>query len=102
MKTILFVNKFDPTVFTIANNLKARNDEVDIILSQDATYIATKNNPQDANLNQTIKAGIKIYLLDGDIKKRGIGKNLSDGTIAINYNQMVDLLAQDNQKIINL
>ncbi len=101
MRTLLFLNKFDPTFVPIALNMKAINQEVCAVLSQDAVYMALKNNETSPDISQAIKAGIRIYLLSKDVQKRGIIEKLANGLNLIDYDQLVDLLAQENQKVIN-
>lgn len=102
MKIMIYLNKFDPSSLNTALDLKAANQEVGAILTQDAVYMVATNTETVANLNRAIQQGVKIYALSKDIRNRGIHQKLPDGVEEINYDELVDLLAEENQKIINL
>jgi sulfur relay protein TusB/DsrH len=102
MRTLIFINKFDPTFLPIALNMRAKNQEVSAVLSQDAVYITLRNSETASDLSQATKAGVRIYLLSKDVQKRGINEKLANDLNLIDYDQLVDLLAQEDQKVINL
>jgi sulfur relay protein TusB/DsrH len=102
MRTLIFLNKFDPTFLSIALNMRAKDQEVSAVLSQDAVYMALKSSAKATDLSQAIKGGVKIYLLSKDVQRRGINEKLTNDLDLIDYDQLVDLLAQENQKVINL
>ncbi len=102
MKTVLFLNKFDPTFVPLALKMQAKNEGVCAILGQDAVYLALKNSKAAPDISEAAGAGIKIYLLSKDVQKRGITEKIAANLELIDYDQLVDLLAEENQKVINL
>ncbi len=82
--------------------MRAKNEEVSAVLSQDAVYMVVKKPITNSDIDKALQSGVKIYLLSKDAQKRGITKNLANGVELLDYDRLVDFLAQDNQKVINI
>jgi len=102
MKTVLFLNKFDPSFLEIASGIRAKNEEVCAVLCQDAVYMAVKNDKTAPDFDKVTQAGVKVYLLSKDAQRRGIARSLASSIELVDYEGLVDLLVQENQKVINL
>lgn len=102
MKNVLFLNRFDLSFLKIALEMRAKNEEVSAMLNQDAVYIVVKKPITNPDIEKAIKSGVKFYMLLKEVQKRGITKNLTAGEELFDYDQLVDFLAQDNQKVINV
>lgn len=70
-----------------------------LLLYQDGVYLALKNTNHAKQLTKLAKTH-PIYLLEDDVKARGITEQLLQFTNYINYEQFVKLTMQ-HQKIIS-
>ncbi len=102
MKTVLFLNRFDLSFLKIALEMQAKNEEISAVLSQDAVYMVANKNESNSNVEKAIQSGLKLYLIFKDAQKRGITKNLIAGVELLDYDQLVDFLAQDDQRVVNV
>ena len=73
---------------------------ISIVLMQDAVYLV----PDIQRLFQDSPTRIPptVHVLQEDAVKRGIQQEIPDHVLQVNYDQLVDLLTQDNQKVLNL
>ncbi|MBD3350606.1 MAG: sulfurtransferase complex subunit TusB [Candidatus Lokiarchaeota archaeon] len=73
--------------------LENKEDEVSILLLQNAVYCGTKKCSEVAN---AIKENKKVYVLKEDVELRGIQSLLLDGIEMVDYNGVIDVtFAQD-------
>jgi sulfur relay protein TusB/DsrH len=101
MKTLIFQKKYDPDFLPLTEMLK-KKEEVNVILFQDAIYLAVKNAEHSKTIKNAIEKGVKFYLLKKDAEKRGILNNLISNLELINYDKFIDLLFLKDQRVINL
>lgn len=101
MKTLIFKKFFDLNFLSIVETLRNK-EEVTVILFQDAIYLALKNTEYSTAITHVVEEGVKFYLLKKDVEKRGILLNLIPNVELINYDQFIDLLFLEDQRVINL
>lgn len=101
MKTLIFKKNFDLDFLSMVETLRNK-EEVNVILFQDAIYLALKNAEYSTAIKHVVEAGVKFHLLKKDVEKRGILLNLIPNAELINYDQFIDLLFLEDQRVINL
>ncbi|MBS7269777.1 MAG: sulfurtransferase complex subunit TusB [Candidatus Freyarchaeota archaeon] len=101
MKTLIFLNRLDFDSLLIVEKLREKGEDVDVILMQDAVYLALENQGR-TNLKRAMEKGINFYVLERDVEIRGIKTHLVPKLELIDYERLVDLLFSDNQRLINL
>jgi len=101
MKTLIFKKNFDLDFLSMIKTLR-NHGEVKVILFQDAIYLALRNTKYSRAIEHAIEEGVKFHLLKKDGEKRGILLNLISNIKLINYDQFIDLLFHEDQRVINL
>lgn len=101
MKTLIFQKKYDLDFLHLTETLK-KKEKVNVILFQDAIYLAIRNAEYSKAIKNTIEKGIKFHIIKKDAEKRGILNNLISNLELINYDQFIDLLFIKDQRVINL
>ncbi|GEM_PF-1558895 len=102
MKTLIFLNRLNFDFIPIVEKLREKGEDVEVILIQDAVYLALENNGRNQNLESAIGKGVKFYVLERDVEIRGIKTHLQPNFKLIDYDQLADLLFSDNNRVINL
>lgn len=102
MKTLLFLSKFNLGCLPLAEMLSEKDEEVSIVLIQDAIYIALKNSEYSEATRHAIEKGVKFHLLAKDVERRGVLNNLISDLELIDYDRLIDLLFREDQRVINL
>lgn len=102
MKTLLFLNKLDYDFLPLAEKLKEKGEEVEVVLIQDAVYLALENNGYSEEMRHVIEKGVKFHILEKDVQNRGVLTHLIPNLDFIDYDRLVDLLFSENQRVINL
>jgi sulfur relay protein TusB/DsrH len=97
---LLLLNKFDIEFLFIIKGFVGL-EEVNIIMIQDAVYLGLEESEQTESIRKTIVDGTKFYALENDVKRRGIQKHLIKEIDLINIDSFVDLLFQEDQRVIN-
>ncbi|MEM3564287.1 MAG: sulfurtransferase complex subunit TusB [Candidatus Jordarchaeaceae archaeon] len=101
MKTLIFLNRLDFDSLPIVEKLRDKGEDVDVILIQDAVYLALDKEGR-TDLKRAMGKGIKFYVLERDMEIRGIKNHLVPKLELIDYERLVDLLFSDNHRLINL
>ncbi len=101
MKTLIFLNRLDFDSLLIIEKLREKGEEVEVILIQDAVYLALENEG-GTNLKRPMEKGVNFYVLERDVEMRGIKTHLVPKLELIDYDRLVDLLFSDNHRVINL
>ena len=95
-KIAYFITGGDDTGIKLA--LENLDDEVSIILIQNAVYSATKSK---TDISEALKQNKTVYASKVDVELRGIKDLLHDGIKLVDYGEIVDLVfGQDT--IVNL
>jgi sulfur relay protein TusB/DsrH len=102
MRSLLISQDDDPTVLDIASMMKDDGDEVRVILLMDSSYMAIRSGAHAERVRKAMDRGIVISLLDNDVERRGIGSLLLQDISIIGYDDLVDLLFNDDQRVYNL
>lgn len=102
MKTLLLINKLEYDFLPLAEKLKEKGEEVEVILIQDAVYLALENNGHSEEMKQAVEKGVRFHILEKDVQTRGILTHLIPNLNFIDYDRLVDLLFGENQRVINL
>lgn len=99
---MIFLSKFDPDFLPIAENMMAKGQDISVVLIEDAVYFAIRNSEIADRVNRAMKCGLKLNALARDVERRGLRDHAIEGLRLIDYDQMVDLLLQESDKVINL
>jgi len=102
MKTLILLSRQDLDSLFLAEALRSRGEEVSIVLMQDSVYLALKDAEHSRIAGHAIKQGVKLHLLAEDVKKRGVGHQLMSSLELVDYDELVDLLFREDQRVINL
>ncbi len=102
MKTILFLNKLDPQAISLAEALREKGEEVDAVLIQDAVYLALRGGRYSADVERAAENGVRFYLLENDVEKRGIRHKLTADPELVDYDALVELLLREDRRVLNL
>ena len=101
MTTLIFKKNFDLDFLSIVEILR-KKEEVNVILVQDAIYLALRNTEHSSAIEHAVDEGVKFHLLKKDVEKRGILLNLIPTVELLTYDQVIDLLFLEGQRVINL
>ena len=101
MSTLILMNRFDLDSLQLAEKL-AEKSEVKVVLIQDAVYMVLKSSDHAENIEKIMDKGIKFHTLKGDVERRGTINNLLANVELIDYNQLIDLLFDEEQKVISI
>jgi sulfur relay protein TusB/DsrH len=102
MKTLIFLNKFNLNLFPLAETLREKQEEVSVILIQDAIYLGLKNGEHSEATKHAIEKGVKFHLLTKDVERRGVIHHLISDLELIDYDRLIDLLFREDQRVFNL
>lgn len=91
MSTLHTVNKSPFTHTTLASCLEVCGHSDGILLLEDGVFAALNSSPAAAQLSAAIARGIKIYVLNGDVKARGLSAKLAPEIQLTDYNGFVQL-----------
>jgi sulfur relay protein TusB/DsrH len=102
MRRLLISQDDDPTVLDIASTMKDDGDEVRVVLLMDSSYMATRSGVHAKRVRKAMDRGLVISLLGNDVERRGIGSLLLQDISIIGYDELVDLVFNDDQRVYNL
>lgn len=91
MSTLHTVNKSPFTHTTLASCLEVCASSDGILLLEDGVFAAIKSSPTTEQLNAAITRGIKIYVLSGDVKARGLSAKVAPNIQITDYDGFVQL-----------
>lgn len=101
MKTLLFLSKKESDSLALIEKLKERGEDVGVILIQDAVYLSLGNNEHSEMVKDLLEKGVNFHVLAKDVKMRGVQEYLISDLDLMDYDQLVDLLFGENQRVIN-
>ena len=85
MKTLFVLKDKDVDSLDMAIPVWKGDRDIGFILMLEAVYLATNGGERADIINDLIIDGVKFYLLDRDIERRGLRKMLLEGIEVINY-----------------
>ncbi len=91
MSTLHTVNKSPFTHTTLLSCLQICGEDDGILLLEDGVFGAMKSSPCTEQLSIIMQKGIKIYVLMGDVKARGLQEKLHPDIHITDYNGFVQL-----------
>lgn len=101
MRRLLALNRCEPEALEQVDDLN-ENCEVEIVLMQDAVYMAQKSNEFGDEINRHVMEGVQFYLLSIDVERRGLDDRLIPGVKLVDYDELVDLLFREDQTVLNV
>ena len=102
MKTLIFLTKKESGTLTLVERLKEKGEDVGVVLIQDSVYLALGNNEHSESVKDLLGKGVNFHILAKDVEKRGVQNYLISDVELIDYDQLIDLLFSENQRVINL
>ena len=79
----------------------ALNLDADLLLMQDAVYMATRGSEQNTKISQALEQETRVYVLELDASKRGVKNSLPEAVQYLDYDGLVDLLFS-GRKVLNM
>ena len=102
MRKLLITQDDDPTALDMASTMRKDGDEVGVVLLMDSSYMATRSGAHAERVRKAMERGVTVFLLERDVERRGIGSLLLDDISIIGYDDLVDLVFIDGQRVYNL
>lgn len=99
-----YITKDNVYAFEAALNLKKMNEEVGVLLIQDAVLSAIQGQKGEIEefVKMNLDAGIVVYVLKPDAVARGIPEErMIKGVKLVDYGEWVDLTMEKYQKIVS-
>ena len=84
-KKLYFISSEDDTGIKLA--LENKEDEITVLLIQNAVYFATKTNKE---ISEALKQNFTIMALKEDVEARGLQNLLQNDVKLIDYGEVVD------------
>lgn len=78
--------------------LDDQSAEKSICLIQDGVYLACKGSEE---IPKVLSRGIKVFVIEKDVKLRGIEKLLVQGVKILSYSELVDMIF-NHDRVINV
>ena len=94
MPTLHTINKSPFSQQTLLQCLEVIGCDDSLILIEDGCYGALKSSPAYRQLLEISKNGVKIYVLEDDLRCRGLTSNFFDDLTLVGMNEMVELCCQ--------
>jgi len=91
------VNKSPFDKSSLESCLKHAKAGSKVLLIEDGVYGALKGTAVSDKLQQAIGSDIAVYVLEPDVKARGIADKLMDGINLVNYEGFVDLVVEQDK-----
>ena len=101
MRTIVVLRRKEHSALGTVDMLLERGEDVALVLMLDAVYLATATD-ENLALGDTMKRGARVFLLRGDIERRGLDRRLLPGVEPVDYGGLVDLLFAEDRRVLNL
>lgn len=91
MSTLHTINKSPFSHNTLASCIRVCEKQDAILLLEDGVFGGLATAPCAEELQSLMNEGVKIYVLEGDIKARGISEKLDKAIQVTNYDGFVRL-----------
>jgi sulfur relay protein TusB/DsrH len=102
MRNLFFLNSLNTDALSIVKKVSKLGRETSIILIQDAINLALKDTRHTREMKSMLDNGVKVLLLDQDVKKRGLEDLLINNVELVDCDSLIDFLFLENQRVINL
>lgn len=91
MSILHTINKSPFSHTTLLSCLQICGKSDGILLIEDGVFCGIKGSPYMKELSSTVKKGVKVYALAGDVKARGLQEKLHPNINVTDYNGFVQL-----------
>lgn len=99
MKYLLWIANDFASVKEIVNGLKGQGIESELLLVQDGVFFADKGNKNSATLKEL---GVKVHAIKHHVEERGVANRLVLDVNLVNYDDAIDIMMKQSDKIISL
>ncbi|MFQ5833422.1 MAG: DsrH/TusB family sulfur relay protein [Candidatus Thorarchaeota archaeon] len=99
MKFLLWISSDCHNLTEIAGALKAGGHDLGLLLVQDGVYLADKGCPESETL---LRLGAPIHATRNHVEERGIEARLVVDVEPISYEDAVDLIMEQYDRVISL
>lgn len=96
MSTLHTINKSPFSHTTLTSCLQVCGKQDGILLIEDGVFGALSSAPCAEELSEMIAAGVKVYVLTGDVKARGLTEKLRSDVLLTDYTGFVQLSIEHN------
>jgi len=102
MRTLVLLKAFDPELLSTVKELRGRGEEIEVVLLQDAVYLALRDSKHSEAVYDAIRMGVKFHLLTRDVERRGVLDRVFPDLSLIDYGRLVDLLFGEGTRVLNV
>ena len=99
MKYLIWLANDCSSVKEIITGLKGQGIESEILLVQDGVFFADKGNPHAATLKEL---GSKMHAIKHHAEERGLLNRFAFDVNLVDYNDAIDIMMEQTDKIISL
>ena len=102
MGKLLVLKEEETDALKWANRLREKGEDVGLILMLDAVYLAKNSGENASVMKEIIEAGVEVFTLRRDAERRGLIKMLQSVVRLVDYDDLIDLMFSDGQRVLNL
>jgi len=102
MRTVLLLKEDDTDSLKLAMVLADDGEDVSLVLTQDAVHYANGNSKYSSDVRGLMAVGVEIYVLHEHVARRGLSNYMVPGSKLIGYDELIDLLFREDQRVLNL
>ena len=102
MRTVLLLKEDDTDSLKLAMMLADDGEDVSLVLTQDAVHHAIGNGKYSSDIEGLMTRGVEIYALHEHVARRGLSNYIVPGSKLIGYDELIDLLFREDQRVLNL
>jgi len=102
MRTVLLLKEDDADSLELAAMLTDDGEDVSLVLTQNAVYHTTGNSKYSSDVGSLMARGVEIYALHEHVARRGLNNYVVPGSKLIDYDELIDLLFREDQRVLNL
>jgi len=99
MKYLIWVANDFASVEEIVTGLKTQGIESELMLVQDGLFFADKGNKFSATLKEL---GVKVHAIRHHVEERGVSGRLVVDVNLVEYDDAIDIMMEQSDKIISL
>lgn len=102
MRNVLLLKEEDADSLKLVQMLADDGGEVNLVLTHDAVYHAIGNSKYSSDVESLMAIGVEIYALHEHVARRGLNNYVVPGSKLIDYDELIDLLFREVQRVLNL
>ena len=102
MRTVLLLKEGDADSLKMAMMLADDGEDFSLVLTQDAVHHATGNGKYSSDVRGLMARDVEIYALHEHVARRGLSNYMVPGSKLIGYDELIDLLFREDQRVLNL